>query len=638
MPARTDLQTLVVSLEARLDKYNAAMARLTGQTDSRLGQVERRFIAAEARVARFGSALSRGLGAFGLGYGAVQALRAVGSAVDKIAELGELAGRVGVTTKALQALHDIGVKTGASIEEIDKGIQSIAEQSAQKGSFLEKLFQANNLKVSATDTEANLRHVMDLLQNARSESERLFIATQLFGDKVGRQLVEAFSQGGKALDEAFARMTSSGKALTDAQIKEAQDIRQEFRNTADDITKTWDQMALGMIHTLQRVGDAIAPLVLRFLDAMPPDIATPARRGIPLTPGQLQAIPKVSAGSGAYPYQDLIQQAASKYGLDPAILASLIQHESSFNPNAKNPKSSAAGLTQLLSGTAKDLGVTNPYDPQQSISGGAQYLKQLLDRFGNINSALAYYYQGPNSGAITAKGNAYATAIQLNASRFRPGVGTPPVPMLPGPNTGPFASPGATAAATGVTQLPPTAEEISKLADEIDLARDAVKGFFSDLISGLREGQSLTETLSKAFDNLASKAIDNVLSQFVDLLLGAHGSSSGGLLGGLLNFGTVPARAEGGSVMAGRPYLVGERGRELFVPSSSGMIVPRLAGAAAGGGGGFNPVRVEIVPSPYFDGRVANIAGRGDVRVLNTARKSYPSTAARFGKLGTTGS
>ncbi len=102
----------------------------------------------------------------------------------------------------------------------------------------------------------------------------------------------------------------------------------------------------------------------------------------------------VSRGEGAY--DAFIAQASSRTGVDPALIKAVIRQESSFNTTVVS-KAGAKGLMQLMDGTAKGLGVTNPFDPQQSIEGGAQYLSYQLKRFdGNVGTALAAYNAGPN--------------------------------------------------------------------------------------------------------------------------------------------------------------------------------------------------------------------------------------------------
>lgn len=92
-----------------------------------------------------------------------------------------------------------------------------------------------------------------------------------------------------------------------------------------------------------------------------------------------------------------ISAAAQSAGVDPRLLAALTWSESGFNPSAVSPVG-AQGLTQLMPGTAAGLGVSDPFDAGQNLTGGAKYLARQLAAFGGrADLALAAYNAGPSA-------------------------------------------------------------------------------------------------------------------------------------------------------------------------------------------------------------------------------------------------
>jgi len=95
------------------------------------------------------------------------------------------------------------------------------------------------------------------------------------------------------------------------------------------------------------------------------------------------------------PYSNLINRYAQQFGVSPDLVARVIRAESSFNPRARS-HAGAMGLMQLMPATARQMGVTNPWDPEQNIRGGTRYLAEQLRRWnGNVALALASYNAGP---------------------------------------------------------------------------------------------------------------------------------------------------------------------------------------------------------------------------------------------------
>jgi soluble lytic murein transglycosylase-like protein len=129
---------------------------------------------------------------------------------------------------------------------------------------------------------------------------------------------------------------------------------------------------------------------------------------VPVDPRYVRVIAEPSIPAAAAPsnaqwqtraaaYSDLIDEAAHRAQVSPALLRAVIAVESAFDPLALSPKG-AQGLMQLRPTTAKRYGVHRPFDPRENLRGGANYLRDLLKRYGNdLELALAAYNAGEDA-------------------------------------------------------------------------------------------------------------------------------------------------------------------------------------------------------------------------------------------------
>ena len=150
--------------------------------------------------------------------------------------------------------------------------------------------------------------------------------------------------------------------------------------------------AAGAPRFASALADALRPANPAFgLQAGGPDApgsGAPATVSAPVPPAQIDA---------------LVEQNASTWQVDPALIKAVIANESGFNANATS-NVGAQGLMQLMPETAASLGVRDAYDPAQNVAGGARYLRGLLDRFhGDKRLAIAAYNAGP--GAVEKYGD-----------------------------------------------------------------------------------------------------------------------------------------------------------------------------------------------------------------------------------------
>lgn len=123
------------------------------------------------------------------------------------------------------------------------------------------------------------------------------------------------------------------------------------------------------------------------------------REIVPVSPEQ--AKPAVYNVVPARSFDQLVEQVAGRYQIEPSFVRAVIQAESNYNPRAVSPKG-ALGLMQLMPQTARRFGVANVFSPAQNLEGGVRYLRYLLDLYSSEprQSALSLAAYNAGEGAV----------------------------------------------------------------------------------------------------------------------------------------------------------------------------------------------------------------------------------------------
>jgi hypothetical protein len=191
---------------------------------------------------------------------------------------------------------------------------------------------------------------------------------------------------------------------------------------------------------------------------------------------------------------------AQQFAVDPSLIGRMIGVESHGDPMAHSP-SGALGLMQLKNDTWKQMGITNPYDPQQNIYAGTKYIAQLLAKYnGNQVTALAAYNWGAsNVDAVHGDFRKFPPDVQQYVLQVLGGGGPSPQPPGPqAPNTGANTPPNPNAAHT-----PPKAPQAPNAAAQQGQEKD-FQAALAEAVQRVKADPSKFNDAEKGINKLAA--------------------------------------------------------------------------------------------------------------------------------------
>jgi hypothetical protein len=595
-----EIERLVATLEASVKGFEREMRRARLTADKEVKAIEDRTTRASAVISKsfagVGVALRTSLGAVGLGalaggLGLEAIISTAQQAAADLAKIGDQAAKIGITAEALQELEYAAEQNAGSAEAASSGLlrfaAGLADAQAGSGELL-AILKANN--VAFTDQNGKLlptldllRRYADLIKNARTPAEQLELAIRAFGRSAGPELVTLLKDGGRGLDSFRQAARDAGAVLSNEMIAKAQEIDDKFAGIARTVSLNVKGAIVAAIEalgefvtklneaqakssTLGKTGsDLVNRPVLGGSDVHAGDVEADARNGIVRLP---------YAGP-------------SNRGNDPNDLTPALA------PYTSPPPPKPPGQTTRLPAS----GSSAKSEAEKLAESYAKLQEAARARIADLAAEQA------SLGMTTAAAEALRYEQDLINRATQSGIQLTPQQREE-----------IHALAQEYGNLKGAIEATSKSQEEAKRASEELSRMATDALGDMIvDGKSAQDVMADLAKQLARAALQAALLGSGPLA-GLFGTSGSGLLTSLF----TPGKAAGGMVGAGSPVMVGEQGRELFVPTTPGRIVPHHALRG-------NAARPSITV-------VQHIAANGDQTVAKIARTQTLMALADYDK------
>ena len=587
--ANSEDKKLTVDVIARIDKLEKGMAKASAVSSSTFSKIESRSAKFTERMRESGKSAFEGLSSAILPAGAgilgvAAAIEGAKSALEGFDKIGKEAKATGLSAEDFQALAYAAKLGGVETDQFGVAMETFAKNSglaeAGTGRLVTQLKHLDPALLQSLQTATNqhdrLLAVADAFDHTSDASKKAAISNALFGE-AGAHMVEVLKGGSAALDETTAKARALGLVVSNEVVASAEDLNDRF-TTATSILDTQFKTTLvdlapALVSTTELIA-GLARAISSVLDSMK-DLQDRSSAGLK---DRLSEINMALAANAPGP--DLSKVPIG--GLIPTGNPMRVRTHIAA-PDVSALQAEKAQIQAILADRDKAV-ITTPTGSSGSASTATS---KQIDQVQKLISTLQFEQSEMGK---SARQRAIDNELR-QAGAAATGAQRDQITELVGANYDLQASQDA------VNQ---------KMADMRDLAKSVFQGIISDIGAG----KDAANVLADALGNVGNKLLDLATT---DLFGGGGSGSGGGLLDSLFQSlaGGSPGRAGGGPVTAGRPYIVGEKRPELFVPNTAGRIIPDLSTPRAAGGA------VVVNYSPQIDARGADSSA---VAALATAQ------------------
>ena len=600
-----DTAALVVALSAQLTKFEKDMQKANGIAQRSVREIEKTFadLNPQAAFGKLAAVLSGGA----LGAAIVALGHQIRNLVGQLDDIGDSAERIGVSTEVFQAMRFALEDAGGKAEDMDKAMARLSDgisEAALGTTYLTKVFQANGIAIRDQSGEMKsleelLPSIAQLFAGLSSQSDKVKLSADLFGRQAGPKMIAVMEQLARSSLPAFVQSGKEAGAVIDNElIRKAGELDKEFRAAEAAIGKAFKEVAVTTAPLLVSALNGIVAALQKLKDfSEKANIAAALDNGT----------------ASAEQLSKAIELARSKGSpIDPSWikhLDDLLEKQREFN-RAQSFSNRPPPDLALPAPPPKTVLPPTTKDPVESLLQSQQK-------------------------AIELQKAQTATIGETAGAQERLRVETQLTQGILANDKSPEAY------AARIKEIGAAAEEAAnRLAkrqfefNEIISASRELGSALSQAFQGaIIEGQKFDVVLNNLVKRLESKAFDKLF----DLAFAPQGAATNSVFGQLL--ASLTGKMAGGPVHSGQPYVVGEKGPELFVPGQSGMIIPNKV-TAQGGKAANQNLNVSVdVTGANGDQAIEDAVNRGvqravqqSVSIVNT---TAPGRQLRFSQLGT---